>query len=42
MEFIKNLNSKTTVLHLGALFAEGSYEDIENDAGVRSIYLGKH
>lgn len=42
MEFIKNLNTRTTVLHLGALFAEGSYEDIANHAGVRSIYLGKN
>jgi ABC-type uncharacterized transport system ATPase subunit len=41
MEFIRNLSSRTSVLHLGALFAQGSYEEIETDDDVRKIYLGK-
>lgn len=41
MEFIRSLNSRTSVLHLGALFAQGSYEDIERNEDVHKIYLGK-
>ena len=41
MVFIKSLNSKTSVLHLGSLFAEGLFEDIEKNVSVRKIYLGK-
>lgn len=38
--FIKNLNSKIIVLHLGKLFAIGSYEEISNNKDVMEIYLG--
>ncbi|WP_347312042.1 ABC transporter ATP-binding protein [Defluviimonas sp. SAOS-178_SWC] len=41
MEFIRNLGSRTSVLHLGALFAQGRYEEIETNDDVRKIYLGK-
>ena len=41
MEFIRSLHSRTTVLHFGALFAQGSYEDIERNEDVLRIYLGK-
>jgi branched-chain amino acid transport system ATP-binding protein len=41
MNFIRNLNSCTSVLHLGSLFTQGSYQEIENNEDVRNIYLGK-
>ena len=40
MTFIRNLNTKTTVLHYGRVFAEGSFSDIESNDEVRKIYLG--
>jgi branched-chain amino acid transport system ATP-binding protein len=40
MTFVRDLNSRTSVLHLGKLFAEGSFADIEANAEVRRIYLG--
>ncbi|GAB5469387.1 MAG: ATP-binding cassette domain-containing protein [Rhodospirillales bacterium] len=41
MMFIRSLNARTTVLHHGRLFAEGTYEDIERNEDVHRIYLGK-
>lgn len=41
MEFVRTLNPKITVLHLGQFFAEGTLEEIENNEEVRLIYLGK-
>jgi branched-chain amino acid transport system ATP-binding protein len=41
MEFIRSLHSRTSVLHLGTLFAQGSFEEIEQNEDVLSIYLGK-
>lgn len=41
MEFVRTLNSKITVLHLGKWFAEGNLAEIESNEEVRSIYLGK-
>ena len=40
MEFVRNLNSRTTVLHYGKVFAQGTFGEIESDANVRRIYLG--
>tara|TARA_B100000686_G_C16797202_1_gene983290 strand:- start:3361 stop:4089 length:729 start_codon:yes stop_codon:yes gene_type:complete len=40
MTFIRNLNTKTTVLHYGHVFAEGSFSEIEDNDDVRKIYLG--
>lgn len=40
MEFIRSLNSITSVLHLGRLFAQASFADIEANDDVRRIYLG--
>ena len=40
MTFIRNLNTKTTVLHYGRVFAEGSFLEIEDNDDVRKIYLG--
>jgi branched-chain amino acid transport system ATP-binding protein len=40
MEFVRNLNTITSVLHLGQLFAQGSFAEIEANEDVRRIYLG--
>lgn len=40
MSFIRSLGSKTSVLHYGKLFAQGSYDEIAADPDVRRIYLG--
>ena len=40
MEFVRNLNSRTTVLHYGKVFAQGTFGEIESDTNVRRIYLG--
>jgi len=41
MMFIRTLNARTSVLHYGQLFAEGSFEEIERNEDVHRIYLGK-
>ena len=38
--FIKDLNSNIIVLHLGRLFATGSYEEITKNKNLKDIYLG--
>ena len=38
--FIKNLNANIIVLHLGKLFATGTYDQISNNKEVKDIYLG--
>jgi urea transport system ATP-binding protein len=40
MEFVRNLDSVTSVLHLGRLFAQDSFAAIEANEDVRRIYLG--
>lgn len=40
MAFVRSLDSCTSVFHLGSLFAQGSYTDIENNEDVHKIYLG--
>jgi ABC-type branched-subunit amino acid transport system ATPase component len=40
MEFVRNLAAVTSVLHLGRLFAQGSFAEIEANEDVRRIYLG--
>jgi branched-chain amino acid transport system ATP-binding protein len=40
INFIKSLKAPITVLHLGKVFREGTYERISADPEVRSIYLG--
>ena len=40
MGFVRNLNSRTTVLHYGRVFAQGTFREIESDVNVRRIYLG--
>ncbi|MGE0237597.1 MAG: ABC transporter ATP-binding protein [Parvibaculaceae bacterium] len=41
MEFVRSLNARTSVFHLGRLFAQGSFGEIEENDAVRQIYLGK-
>ncbi len=40
MEFVRLISEKVTVLHQGAIFAEGNIEDIESNKEVIEIYLG--
>ena len=41
MDFVAKLAKKTTVLHYGTVFAEGSFEEVHNNPDVINIYLGK-
>ena len=40
MAFIRNLDSRTSVLHYGKLFAQASFGEIEQNEDVHRIYLG--
>ena len=40
INFVRELGAQITVLHLGKIFAEGSYSTIEINKFVREIYLG--
>ncbi len=40
MAFVREIAERITVLHLGAVLAEGNVEQIENDPKVRAAYLG--
>jgi ABC-type uncharacterized transport system ATPase subunit len=40
MGFIRSLKAKTSVLHYGRLFAQGSFDQIAENEDVRRIYLG--
>lgn len=40
MEFVRQISQQVTVLHQGAVFAEGNIGDIESDPEVIEIYLG--
>ncbi len=41
MEFVRSLESRVTVLHEGAVLAEGSLEKVQNDEQVIEVYLGR-
>ncbi|MDR3089780.1 MAG: urea ABC transporter ATP-binding protein UrtD [Desulfobulbaceae bacterium] len=41
MAFIKRLGGKVTVLHEGAVLAEGSLDTVRNDPRVIEVYLGR-
>ena len=41
MEFVRSLATKVTVLHEGAVLAEGSLDHVQNDARVIEVYLGR-
>lgn len=40
MTFIRDLDTRTTVLHYGRLFAQGTFSEIETNEDVHRIYLG--
>ncbi len=40
INFIRNLRAPITVLHLGRLLVEGSFDEIERNQEVREVYLG--
>ena len=40
MAFVRSLDARTSVLHFGKLFAQGSFAEIEADENVHRIYLG--
>ena len=41
MEFIRQLNCRVTVLHEGAVLAEGQIDFISNNQDVIDVYLGR-
>jgi urea transport system ATP-binding protein len=41
MEFVNSIARKVTVLHEGSVLAEGSMNDVQNDARVIEVYLGR-
>ncbi len=40
MEFVRSIARKVTVLHQGAVLAEGSMDEVQNDRRVIEVYLG--
>ena len=40
MDFVRKIARKVTVLHEGAILAEGSMEEVQNDPRVIDVYLG--
>jgi branched-chain amino acid transport system ATP-binding protein/urea transport system ATP-binding protein len=40
INFIRALRAPITVLHLGRVLVEGSFEEIERNPEVREVYLG--
>jgi urea transport system ATP-binding protein len=41
MEFVRRLNCRVTVLHEGAVLAEGSLDHVTKNQGVIDVYLGR-
>lgn len=41
MDFVRSIARTVTVLHQGAVLAEGSMEQVQNDARVKEVYLGE-
>jgi len=41
MEFVRSLASRVTVLHEGAVLADGSIDFVQNHQGVIDVYLGR-
>ena len=41
MNFVRSIATKVTVLHEGSVLAEGSMDDVQNDARVIEVYLGE-
>jgi len=41
MNFVRSIARKVTVLHEGHVLAEGSMDEVQNDAQVKRVYLGE-
>jgi urea transport system ATP-binding protein len=41
MDFVRSIARKVTVLHQGSVLAEGSMDEVQNDAKVVEVYLGE-
>ena len=41
MDFVRSIAEKVTVLHQGAVLAEGSMDEVQNDPRVVEVYLGE-
>lgn len=41
MAFVKEIAQKVTVLHQGAVFTEGTLDEVSSDESVKKIYLGQ-
>jgi urea transport system ATP-binding protein len=41
MEFVRSLNTRVTVLHEGAVLADGSIDHVQNQQAVVEVYLGR-
>ena len=41
MEFVRRLNCRVTVLHEGAVLAEGSLDHVTQNPDVTDVYLGR-
>jgi urea transport system ATP-binding protein len=41
MDFVRSIARTVTVLHQGSVLAEGSMDDVQNDARVVEVYLGE-
>ena len=41
INFIRDLKAPVTVLHLGRVLVNGSFEEVAEDEQVRSVYLGQ-
>ena len=42
MEFVRRLDAPISVLHMGGLFVQGSFDELSRDERVLNIYLGRH
>ena len=42
MDFVRRLDAPITVLHMGSLFTQGTFEELSGDDRVIDIYLGAH
>jgi urea transport system ATP-binding protein len=40
MEFVRSIAKTVTVLHQGSVLAEGTMDEVQNNADVREVYLG--
>jgi branched-chain amino acid transport system ATP-binding protein len=41
MTFVREIAQRVTVLHQGRIFADGSLDEVTQQADVRDIYLGR-